>query len=43
MEALPKLASEKFHTDMFSIGIEGKTFLTELKLQKYILPGPSNM
>lgn len=31
-EALPNLASEKFHTDMFCIGIGGKTFLTELKL-----------
>ena len=43
MEALPNLASEKFHTDMSCIGIESKTFLTELKLQRYISPGPPNM
>ena len=36
---MPHLASEKFHAGMFCIGTEGKTFLTELKLQTYILPG----
>lgn len=40
---MPNSASEKFHIGMFCVGIESKTFLTELKLEKYILPGPLNV